>query len=300
MVNDGQASGRCLHVTVLCGTRTRTDLREDVLLDGVAHGISFELFLEICFRAIARIAEELHQCTLGCIAHMFVRVLQAGDDGSDVAFEGHSLLIVHADDPSYSGLLLPRVGSSQRLLSNYALDVAAQVWVDVSHGLAGACSQWFPEIAEALLEHRKDARDELLDGVAAGILNAESLNEVAECGEGRGREVCGSLLGDGELEALEDGRLGALGHAIVLDVGLEAVEGVDLGVGVDGGPLEVAQQSGRLLVHGCRCLPLSMRERKRVGFTFTRGGELCRERCVVGWVLLVHVAWFVCRKSRSG
>ena len=62
----------------------------------------------------------------------------------------------------------------------------------------------------------------------------------------------GSLLGDGKLEALEDGRLRALGHAIVLDVGLEAVEGIDLGVGVYGGSLEVAQQSGRLLIHGLR------------------------------------------------
>ena len=72
----------------------------------------------------------------------------------------------------------------------------------------------------------------------------------------------GSLLGDGKLEALEDGRLRALGHAIVLDVGLEAVEGIDLGVGVDGGSLEVAQQSGCLLVHGYRCLALGMRERR--------------------------------------
>jgi len=82
----------------------------------------------------------------------------------------------------------------------------------------------------------------------------------------------GSLLGDGKLEALEDGRLRALGHAIVLDVGLEAVEGIDFGVGVDGGSLEVAQQSGCLLIHGCRCL----RERSQRGFTFTRGGEVCR------------------------
>ena len=31
------------------------------------------------------------------------------------------------------------------------------------------------------------------------------------------------LLGDGEFQALEDGRLGALGYAIVFDIGLEAV-----------------------------------------------------------------------------
>lgn len=31
------------------------------------------------------------------------------------------------------------------------------------------------------------------------------------------------LLGDGEFQAFEDSRLGALGHAVVLDIGLEAV-----------------------------------------------------------------------------
>lgn len=64
----------------------------------------------------------------------------------------------------------------------------------------------------------------------------------------------GGLLGDGKLEALENGRLRALGHAVVLDVGFEAVEGIDLGVGVDGGSLEIAQQGGCLLIHGCSCL----------------------------------------------
>ena len=96
------------------------------------------------------------------------------------------------------------------------------------YGLTGACSQWFPEVAEALLQDRKDARDELLDGVSAGILDAQSFEKVAEGREGRGGEMRRSLLGDGKLEALEDGRLRALGHAIVLDVGLEAVEGIDL------------------------------------------------------------------------
>lgn len=56
--------------------------------------------------------------------------------------------------------------------SDYALDIATQVWVDVCHGLAGACSQRFPEVAEALLEDGKDARDELLNGVPTGILDA--------------------------------------------------------------------------------------------------------------------------------
>jgi hypothetical protein len=97
-------------------------------------------------------------------------------------------------------------------------------------------------------------------------LYAQSLNEVAECGEGRGREMGGGLLGDGELEALEDGWLRALRDAVVLDVGLEAVQGVDLGVGIDGGAFEVVQQSRCLLVHGCRCLSRG----REGGFTFTR------------------------------
>ena len=61
------------------------------------------------------------------------------------------------------------------------------------------------------------------------------------------------LLGDGEFQAFEDGRLGALGHAVVFDIGLETVECVDLGVGADSWSLEVAKQAGCLLVHGCRC-----------------------------------------------
>ena len=231
VVDNRQAPGRCVHVNIVClsgGARARTDLREDVLLDAVSHGISFELLLEICFRAITRVTEQLHQSVLCCIAHVFVRGLQTGHNRSNIALECHALFVVHADDPSYRGLLLPVMGSSKRLLSDYALDIAAEVWVDVGHGLTGACSQWFPEVAKALLQDRKDARDELLDGVSAGILDAQSFEKVAEGREGRGCEMRRSLLGDGKLEALEDGRLRALGHAIVLDVGLEAVEGIDL------------------------------------------------------------------------
>ena len=57
-------------------------------------------------------------------------------------------------------------------------------------------------------------------------------------------------MGDGELDAFKYGGDGRLRNAIVLDVGLERVEEVDLGVGGRDGSLEGAEQVGGLLVHG--------------------------------------------------
>ena len=56
-------------------------------------------------------------------------------------------------------------------------------------------------------------------------------------------------MGDGKLEAFEYGRLRRLWHAVVFDVGLESVEGVEFRFGRCCRPFKGAQQICSLRIH---------------------------------------------------
>ena len=99
------------------------------------------------------------------------------------------------------------------------------------------------------MKSREQARGKLRDRVARCILDLQSLDQMAECGQGGAGEGGGGLLRDGELEAFEDGGLRGLGAAVVLDVAFERVEQVDLAFRRCCRPFEGRQECGRLQIH---------------------------------------------------
>lgn len=70
-----------------------------------------------------------------------------------------------------------------------------------------------------------------------------------------GREACrdecrGGAGADGDANAFEDGGLGAVGDAIVLDPRLEIVKQLQTGVDLRGWLLERGEEGGGLVLHG--------------------------------------------------